>query len=94
MHAHLPGGEDINGNVLTHNHLGTNNLGGDGFDGPPTTDFQTTGIAIYSAVTAHMTITDNRIHDDKIGIWLSKTITAHGLHDNDYKHVGTKVFVG
>jgi parallel beta-helix repeat protein len=94
LHAHLPGGEDINGNVLTHNRLGTNNLGGDGFDGPPTTDFQTTGIAIYSAVTAHMTITDNRIHDDKIGIWLSKTITAHGLHDNDYKHVGTKVFVG
>lgn len=94
MHAHLPGGEDISGNVISHNRLGTNNLGGDGFDGPPTTDFQTTGIAIYSAAIAHMTITDNKIHDDAVGIWLSKTITAHGLGDNDYKHVTKKVVVG
>ena len=65
MHAHLPGGEDIDGNVLVHNNLGTNNVGGDGFDGPPgPTDFQTTGIAIYSAVTTHMTIADNWIHDN------------------------------
>ncbi len=93
MHAHLPGGEDISGNVLVHNHLGTNNVGGDGFDGPPTVDFQTTGIAIYSASIAHMTISDNRIHDNAIGIWLSKTITAHELGDNDYEHVTTKVVV-
>jgi parallel beta-helix repeat protein len=94
IHAHLPGGEDINGNVFTHNRLGTNNVGGDGFDGPPTTDFQTTGIAVYSAVTAHMTITDIRIHDNVYGIWLSKTITAHGLDDNNYDDVVQKVFVG
>jgi parallel beta-helix repeat protein len=94
IHAHLPGGEDINGNVFTHNRLGTNNLGGDGFDGPPTMDFQTTGIAVYSAVAAHMTIADNHIRDNVYGIWLSKTITAHGLDDNRYRHVGTKVFVG
>ncbi|MCU1464572.1 MAG: hypothetical protein JWM72_500 [Actinomycetia bacterium] len=94
IHAHLPGGEDINANVFTHNRLGTNNVGGDGFDGPPTTDFQTTGIAVYSAVPAHMTITDNRIHDNVYGIWLSKTITAHGLDDNNYDDVVQKVFVG
>ena len=51
----------MSGNVLVHNLLGTNNIGGDGFDGPPTVDFQTTGIAIYSASIAHMTIFDNRI---------------------------------
>ena len=72
MHAHLPGGEDIDGNVFVHNKLGTNNVGGDGFDGPPgPTDFQTTGIAVYSAVVVHMVISHNYIHDNTYGIWLS-----------------------
>ena len=79
MHAHHPGGEDINGNVLVFNRSGTNNVGGDGFDGPPTVDFQTTGIAIFSVPPVHMTIAGNVIHDNAIGIWLSTTVTASGL---------------
>lgn len=94
IHAHHPGGEKIDDNVLVRNRLGTNNLGGDGFDGPPTTDFQTTGIAIFSVVAAHMVITDNKIHDDAIGIWLSTTITAAGVNHNHDKHVTTPLFVG
>jgi hypothetical protein len=94
MHAHHPGGEVIDGNVLVHNNLGTNNIGGDGFDGPPVMDFQTTGIAIFSAVPAHMVIADNKIHDDAIGIWLSTTITADGLSHNHYKNVTTPVTGG
>ena len=95
MHAHLPGGEDIDGNVLVHNDLGTNNVGGDGFDGPPgPTDFQTTGIAIYSAPTAHMVISHNHIHDNAIGIWLSKTVTADGLNHNHFSNVTTQVVTG
>ena len=95
MHAHLPGGEDIDGNVLVHNNLGTNNVGGDGFDGPPgPTDFQTTGIAIYSAVTTHMTIARNWIHDNTYGIWLSKTVTAAGLDTNAFHNVGTPIVTG
>ena len=58
------------------------------------TDFQTTGIAIYSAPTAHMTIAGNVIHDDAYGIWLSNTITAAGLNTNVYHHVPTHVVVG
>jgi hypothetical protein len=95
MHAHLKGGEDIDGNVLVYNDLGTNNVGGDGFDGPPgPTDFQTTGIAIYSAVTTHMTIAHNRIHDNTYGIWLSKTVTAAGLGTNHFHNVGTPIVAG
>ncbi len=95
MHAHHPGGENIDGNVLVHNKLGTNNIGGDGFDGPPgPTDFQTTGIAIFSAVPAHMVISHNKISDNEIGIWLSTTITADGLHHNHYKNVTTNVVTG
>jgi parallel beta-helix repeat protein len=95
MHAHLPGGEDINGNVIVHNDLGTNNVGGDGFDGPPgPTDFQTTGIAIYSAVLAHLTVADNHIHDDIDGIWLSTTVTADGLNHNHFDNVTTPITGG
>jgi hypothetical protein len=94
MHAHHPGGEDIDGNVIVHNDFGTNNLGGDGFDGPPVTDFQTTGIAIFSVPTTHMVIADNKIHDDAIGVWLSTTVSAAGLRFNHFKHVGTNVVTG
>jgi parallel beta-helix repeat protein len=95
MHAHLPGGEDIDGNVIAHNDFGTNNVGGDSYDGPPgPSDFQTTGIAIYSAVPAHMVISHNQVHDDSIGIWLSTTITAQGLDHNHYDNVTTPVVVG
>ena len=95
MHAHLPGGEDIGGNVIVHNDFGTNNVGGDAFDGPPgPIDFQTTGIAIYSAVPTNMVISHNRIHDDAIGIWLSTTITAQGLNHNHDTNVTTPVVTG
>jgi nitrous oxidase accessory protein NosD len=95
IHAHLPGGEDVNGNSVTDNRFATNSRLGDGFDGPPgPTDFHTTGIAVYSAATVHMVITDNTISNDDIGIWLSNTVTAAGLRDNDYHHVATRVARG
>ena len=95
MHAHLPGGEDIDGNVIVHNDFGTNNTGGDGFDGPPgPTDFLTTGIAIYSAAPAHLTVSHNEIHDNAIGIWLSTTVTADGLDHNHFDNVTTPIVTG
>jgi hypothetical protein len=95
IHAHLPGGEDVNGNRVVDNVFGRNNTGGDGYDGPPgPTDFKTTGIAVYSAPAVHMTIRDNRIFNNKIGIWLSNTVTAHGLRDNDFHNVATHVVRG
>lgn len=95
MHAHVPGGSDMDGNVLVHNKLGTNNTGGDGFDGPPgPSDLETTGIAVYSAVPVHMTISHNKIFDNTFGIWLSKTVTADGLDHNHFSNVTTPVVVG
>ncbi len=95
IHAHLPGGEDVNGNKVVDNTFGTNNVGGDGFDGPPgPTDFATTAIAVYSAPTVEMTIRGNRIRDNAIGIWLSTTVTAHGLAANHFHHVLTHVVTG
>jgi hypothetical protein len=77
----------MNGNRLIGNDIGTNNLFGDGFDGPPTVDFMTTGIAVFSVPAATMTITDNTIHDNTIGIWLSNTVTARGLDENEFRRV-------
>jgi hypothetical protein len=95
IHAHLPGGEDVNGNRILNNVFGTNNLGGDGYDGPPgPADMQTTGIAVYAAPQVHLAIRGNTVHNDAIGIWLSRTVTARGLADNTYHHVGTRVVRG
>ena len=94
IHAHHPGGEDVNGNRVIYNRFGTNNLGGDGYDGPPVTDFQTTGIAVFSVPTVHMTIAHNRISNNEIGIWLSTTVTAIGLQRNTFHNVTTPVVRG
>jgi nitrous oxidase accessory protein NosD len=94
IHAHHPGGEDVNGNNVINNVIGTNNTGGDGFDGPPVTDFQTTGVAVFSVPPVTMTITGNQIYDDAIGIWLSTTVTANGLSGNTFTNVTTNVVTG
>ena len=97
IHAHYPGGEDVNGNKVIDNTFGTNNTGGDPFDGPPgPTDLtSTTAIAVFSfASPIEMTITDNQINNNDIGIWLSTIVTAHGLSDNEYHNVTTQVATG
>jgi nitrous oxidase accessory protein NosD len=94
IHAHHPGGEDVSGNRVVDNEFGTNSLGGDPFDGPPVTDMQTTGIAVFSVPAVSMTITDNEVSHNEIGIWLSTTVTARGLDDNEFHHVTTEVMRG
>jgi nitrous oxidase accessory protein NosD len=94
IHAHHPGGEDVNGNNVIDNVFGTNNTLGDGFDGPPVVNFQTTGLAVFSVPPVTMTITGNQISNDAIGIWLSTTVTANGLAGNTYINVGTPVVTG
>ena len=47
-----------------------------------------------SAPTVHIIIADNRISHDRIGIWLSRTVTAGQLSINRFQDVATRVFVG
>jgi nitrous oxidase accessory protein NosD len=94
IHAHHPGGEDVNGNDVIDNVFGTNNVLGDGFDGPPVMNFQTTGLAVFSVPPVSMTITGNQISNDAIGIWLSTTVNASGLSGNTFVNVGTDVVTG
>ncbi len=73
IHAHHPGGEDVNGNKILSNVIGKNNTGGDPEDGSPgPNDLSTTGISIYSGVAkVRITVADNQISSNKIGIWLN-----------------------
>jgi nitrous oxidase accessory protein NosD len=41
-----------------------------------------------------MVITGNKISNNAIGIWLSKTVKAQGLASNSYSNVTTKVVRG
>jgi len=96
MHAHtLMKGqfEDLSGNVVTGNTIFRNNLDGDTLDSPASPeDLKTTGVLVFSGGTpVTVTIARNRISDNKIGIWLSKPVTASGLRTNTFKNVRTPI---
>ena len=102
MHAHtLPPGmfEDLNGNRITDNVIGRNNVGspavpGDPLDGPPAQDFLATGILVFSGtVPVRVSISDNLIFDDQYGIWVgvNGNVTV-SRHDNSFRDVTTHVF--
>jgi parallel beta-helix repeat protein len=101
MHAHTlnPGEfEDLSGNQIIRNTIGRNNLGntmdhGDPLDGPPVQDFKTTGVLVFSAsVPVDVTIENNRIFDNEIGVWLGAggNVTAT-LNHNSFFNVTTPV---
>lgn len=94
MHAHTiaPGAfEDLSGNNVIGNVIGTNNLLGDPLDGSPQ-DLKTTGVLVFSGGTpVSVKIADNSISDNVIGIWLSKPVSATGLHTNDFDQVKTPI---
>jgi nitrous oxidase accessory protein NosD len=99
MHAHTlaPGQfEDLNGNKIIGNKIGTNNTGGDPLDAPASpTDMKTTGVLVFSGGTPVRTvIAHNHIFDNKIGIWLSKPVKAFGLGTNSFHHVTRPISAG
>jgi hypothetical protein len=99
MHAHtlMPGQfEDLSGNKIIGNKIGTNNTGGDPLDSPVSPkDTKTTGVLVFSGGTRVRTvIAHNHIFDNKIGIWLSKPVKAFGLGTNSFHHVTTPISAG
>ena len=75
LHAHAPG-ENLTGNTITGNVIGTNNLDPDHDFGPPFDDGQTTGVVIISASSITITITHNVIFNNAIGIYLAQVPPA------------------
>jgi parallel beta-helix repeat protein len=97
FHAHTlkTGTEDLSGNRVIGNVIGTNNLGGDPLDFPASPkNLKTTGILVFSGGThVTATIAFNHISNNKIGIWLSKPVTASGLFTNTFVNVIKPIFV-
>ena len=96
MHAHIISKgqfEDLSDNVIVGNTIGKNNLDGDTLDAPASpVDLKTTGVLVFSGgAPVTVKIAGNRISDNKIGIWLSKPVTASGLRTNTFTNVHTPV---
>jgi Right handed beta helix region len=99
LHAHTLGPgqfEDLSGNRVINNVIGTNNIGGDPLDSPASPeDLQTTGVLVFSGgVSVTITIAHNVIFSNAIGIWLSKPVTARGLLTNSFFSVKTPISAG
>lgn len=79
VHAHSPG-ENLNGNVVRGNRIGTNNIDGDpdfGGNTPPAIDPATTGVIVATAASSiAITIEGNVIANDHYGIWITPNVTA------------------
>ena len=94
MHAHTlaPGQyEDLSGNNVYGNVIGTNNLGsavagpGDILDGPPAVDPDTTGVLVFSAsVPLNVVISHNLIFDNTNGIWLGINGNVSATTDHNW----------
>ena len=90
VHMHAPG-QDLNGNVVTGNLLGTNNVNGD-FDSPPFA-LDTAGVLVRAVAALSITITGNVISHNTDGIWITSNVTVTGASRNVFIDVGTPVFV-
>jgi parallel beta-helix repeat protein len=90
VHAHSPG-ENLNGNVVRGNRIGTNNIDGDpdfGGNTPPAIDPLTTGVIVATAASPiAITIQGNLIENNHYGIWMTPNVTAITSHP-------ANVFVG
>jgi parallel beta-helix repeat protein len=97
LHSHAPG-ENLNGNVVIGNVIGTNNLDPDQDFvpfGPQFFDGETTGVIVAAASNVTITIAHNLIVNNEIGIWLGQvppaTITVTGTASNRFINVTNNV---
>ena len=90
VHNHFPG-QDLNGNRIVGNRIGTNNLDGDP-DFGPVVDPSTTGIFVGTAGNPMtITIKHNVIFSNEIGIFLTGPLNTENIHSNLFFNVTTDV---
>ena len=92
VHSHAPG-QDVNGNFIEGNRIGTNNLDGDP-DFFPSVDPSTTGVIVASVAPLAIGIQDNIISSNVYGIWTMPAVTINGAGSNQFIQVTTPLFVG
>jgi parallel beta-helix repeat protein len=90
LHNHFPG-QDLNGNRIIGNRIGTNNVDGDP-DFAPVLDPSTTGIFIGTAgEPLTVTIRHNVIFANEIGIFLTGPMNTEQITHNRFFEVATDV---
>ena len=95
LHSHAPG-QNLSGNTITGNVIGTNNLAPDDDFGPTYQDLSTTGVIVVAVSPVTITIARNLIVNDVDGVYLGDaggpgTITAIGVSSNLFLHVTNPV---
>jgi hypothetical protein len=94
LHSHAPG-EDLNGNTISRNVIGTNNLTPDDDFGAHFVDPSTTGIVLAAVSPVSITIDHNFITDDVNGIWIGDVtpgaISVAGAASNQFIRVTNPV---
>lgn len=88
VHSHAPG-QYLNGNVVTGNVFGTNNLNGD--NNFANTDDATTAVFVGTVSPLSITVKDNLIDDNEVGIFTTGPVTVKGERQNVFFHVATPV---
>ena len=85
----------LNGNAITNNIIGTNNLDGDPIGlAPPgvnVPDPYTTGVLLASSSPLSITVANNAISDNRVGIWRTSLVKVFGINTNTYTNVLTPV---
>jgi nitrous oxidase accessory protein NosD len=90
VHNHFPN-QDLNGNRIVNNRVGTNNVNGDP-DFFPVVDPSTTGIFVGTAGNPlTITITHNVIFSNTIGIFLTGPLNTEQIKHNVFIGVTTNV---
>jgi hypothetical protein len=85
LHSHLPG-QDLNGNVVWGNVIGTNNVLG----GEPN-DTETTGVFAGTHDPVTLTVQGNIIRDDHFGVFTEGPVTLAHVDHNIFTNVDVRV---
>ena len=90
VHGHLAG-LNLNGNAVTNNIIGTNNVNGDPIGlAPPgvnVPDPWTTGVLVASSSPLTITVANNSISDNHVGVWRTSKVKIQGINTNTYSKV-------
>ena len=92
VHSHV-GGQDLNGNVVTGNLIGVNNLDGDNAFAPVLDD-QTTGVLVGTVDPLTIVVKGNVITGDHFGIWTTGPVTVQHAKNNLFLKVAVPIATG
>ena len=90
VHGHIAG-LNLNGNAVVNNIIGTNNIDGDPIGlAPPgvnVPDPWTTGVLVASSSPLTITVANNFISNNHIGVWRTSMVKITGINTNTYSKV-------